>query len=179
MLNNSPFNTFFGLHDEINHFSIVIEIPKIPVVPPISEIWICTFEEENPIFCGFFSSILHWLKRIFFFDDVGEEVEKLFYFQVFVVKEWANFSKVKRVTLMCSNLLRGKPTMSGRVFCLPFWLFLTDFFTPLMRSLFKIDVMGCQIILKVLFCLDLHWSPLTTNKSVGWGRLPLPPRRLK
>ena len=36
MLNNSPFNTFFGLHDEINHFSIVIEIPKIPVVPPIS-----------------------------------------------------------------------------------------------------------------------------------------------
>ena len=119
------------------------------------------------------------VKRIFFLDDVGEEVEKLFYFQVFVVKEWANFSKVKRVTLMCSNLLRGKPTMSGRVFCLPFWLFLTDFFTPLMRSLFKIDVMGCQIILKVLFCLDLHWSPLTTNKSVGWGRLPLPPRRLK
>ena len=36
MLNNSPFNTFFGLHDEINHFSIFIEIPKIPVVPPIS-----------------------------------------------------------------------------------------------------------------------------------------------
>ena len=75
-------------------------------------------------------------------DDVGEEVEKLFYFQVFVVKEWANFSKVKRVTLMCSNLLRGKPTMSGRVSCLPFCLFQTDFFAPLMRSLFKVDVMG-------------------------------------
>ena len=143
MLNNSPFNTFFGLHDEINHFSIVIEIPKIPVVPPISHMKseFVLLKKRECISYGFFSSILHWLKRIFFLDDVGEEVEKLFYFQVFVVKEWANFSKVKRVTLMCSNLLRGKPTMSGRVSSLPFCLFLTDFFTPLMRSLFKVDVM--------------------------------------
>ena len=92
MLNNSPFNTFFGLHDEINHFSIVIEIPKIPVVPPISEIWICTFEEENIYYMDFSRQYFIDLKE-FSFWMMLEKRSKNFLFPSFCCKRMSQLFK--------------------------------------------------------------------------------------